>query len=411
MTLTTMYTPSSSPAKGGKSMSELDRQTRTVVRWTRRRLLLATSAVTGAAVLAACQAPASAPPAATKPPAAGQASGASAPRWGMTAQQETEWQQVEAAGRKEGKLTYYSLGSIPESKADALKAAFAKDYPGIEITYLNVGNTSTLFSRLTAEQDSKTYVADTFDTGPAVARDLAEHLAAFTPPVVSDKSVKWLYDPMQEDNRSGLHRVEVMQMVILWINTNLVKAGEAPKGYADLVDPKWKGQITWREPWAPGGGLFTYIYGKQTFGEEWIAKMQAQNPVIAANQDTALQQVARGEHAIGMGLTGRTAAQLIKEGQPLAPVWPAEFAINIPVGTYLLKNAPNPNAARVFCNWMLTPAGQTLWRDIGQFPVRADVPPAEPWMAGITNAKIVSAVIAPDVMSAEIKNAESRFKR
>ena len=359
-------------------------------RWSRRDLLRLAG---GTAFLAACgpaapAAQATGAPTAAAPAASVAASAATGPaRWGMTAAQEAAWQQVEAAAKKEAKLVYYSLGSVPAGKVDALKSGFAKDYPGIELQYVNAGNGSELATRITAESQARVYVADVFDRSVQFALVLGEFLEPFVPPASQDPKVKWLTNPLADPGGKGLVRAEFAQYVAIWHNTKLVKAADAPKSHTDLTDPKWKGQIIWRSPWQTGAGSTTYIFAKQELGPEWVTKMKAQNCTFPDDQDAALLQVARGEFAIGMGLTGRTGGQLMKDGQPLAAVFPNDFTVGVPLGTQLLKNAPHPNAARVFANWMLTDGGQKLWRDLGQFPQRADIAPADPWMQSITGVK------------------------
>ncbi len=377
-------------------------------KWTRRDLIRMTSA---AALLAACQ---SAPVGSGGSAASAVASAASGgpARWGMTAAQNEAWQQVEAAAKKEGKVVYYSLGSVPAAKVDQLKSTFAKDYPDIEVQYVNVGNGSELASRLTAEQDSKVYVADVFDRSVQFALGLSQYLAPFAAPAALDPSVKWLTNPLADPGATGLVRAEFAMYVAIWYNTKNVKAADAPKSHTDLTDPKWKGQIIWRTPWETGAGSTTYIFGKQELGSGWPAKMKTQNPTFASDQDAALLQVARGEFAIGMGLTGRTGGQLVKDGQPLAANFPTDFTVSVPQGTQLVKSAPHPNAAKVFTNWMLTERGQTFWRDLAQFPQRADIAPSEPWMQSITQAKKIlsQALVTDPVQAAAQDEAKALFK-
>ena len=366
----------------------------------------------GAAFLAACG-PAAAPVAqATAAPAASAAAPTGPVRWGMTAAQDAAWQQVEAAAKKEAKLVYYSLGSVPAKQVDALKAGFAKDHPGIEVQYVNVGNGSELATRLTAEQQAKVYVADVFDRSVQFALVLGEFLEPFVPPASQDPTVKWLTNPLADPAGKGLVRAEFAQYVAIWFNTKLVKSADAPKNHTDLTDPKWKGQIMWRTPWQTGAGSTTYIFGKQELGAGWVTKMRAQNPTFPDDQDAALLQVARGEFAIGVGLTGRTGGQLIKDGQPLGAIFPNDFTVGVPLGTQLLKSAPHPNAARVFANWMLTEGGQRLWRDLGQFPQRADIAPAEPWMQSITSVKRIlsQATISEDLQARSQDEAKAAMK-
>ena len=141
--------------------------------------------------------------------------------------------------------------------------------------------------------------------------------------------------------------------------------------------------------WTSGGGSHLYYFAKKVYGPEWVTKMQAQNPTFSEDQDAALLQVARGEFAIGLAISGRQGAQFIKAGQPLRAVWPDDFVITSTQGNQLIVKAPHPNAAKVFINWHLTERGQQFWRDLGQFPLNAAIAPAEDWMKGVSNAKQV----------------------
>ncbi|HZP95521.1 MAG TPA: ABC transporter substrate-binding protein [Candidatus Limnocylindria bacterium] len=376
--------------------------------WKRRDLLR----LSGAAALVAACGPAASNLASATPSSAATASAGAAPRWGMTAAQDAAWRDVEAAAKKEGKVTYYSLGSVPANKVDVLKSSFAKDYPDIEVQYVAMGNGSELATRLSAEQDAKLYVADVFDRSVQFALGLAKYLAAFIPPASQDPSVKWLTNPIADPEGKGTVRAEFAQYVAIWYNTKLVKAADAPKNHTDLTNPKWKDQIIWRTPWETGAGSTTYIFAKQELGPDWPQKMKAVKPTFASDQDAALLQVARGEFAIGLGLTGRTGGQLMKDGQPIAAIFPNDFTVAVPLGTQLLATAPHPNAARVFANWMLMQRGQELWRDLGQFPQRADIAPAEPWMLPIKDVKKIlsQAQVSDATQKAAMDEAKALFK-
>jgi ABC-type thiamine transport system substrate-binding protein len=285
----------------------------------RRTALAYLAAGTTGIIAAACgNAPSSvasgAPASASTNPSAGPL------RWGMTAAQAAAFAEIEANANKEGKMTYYSLGTIPANQVEKLKSEFAKDYPSIAIEYLNVGNSNAMTARLTTEQDGKVYVADTFDQSVRAAMLLpTEIFDTFIPPAVKDPAVKWLYDPIADPEKKGRILADEAQFFAIWINTKLVAPADAPKNMMDVAtNPKFKGQILWRTPWTSGGGSHLYHFAKQVYGESWVTKMQAQNPAFAEDQDAALVQVARGEYAIGIGLTGRQGSQLLAAGPPRA---------------------------------------------------------------------------------------------
>jgi ABC-type Fe3+ transport system substrate-binding protein len=363
-------------------------------------------------LLAACAtaAPTAAPttaPAAAKPATV-------ATRWGMTPEQEAAWKQVEDAARKEGKITYYAVGSIPQNNLDSFKTRWAKDYPEISIDVLYVGNNAAVMSRVQSEQESKTYVGDLAETSITNATRVdTKMFTDFTPPAASDKSVKWAYDPVTVADGRAIHTTVMAQYFGFWINTQMIKPDQAPQNYQELVTkPALKGQIIWRQPWTTGGGNHTWIIVRKTYGEAWATSMQAQQPTFAEDQDAALVQVARGEYAFGMGLTGRQGGQLIRDGMPLQAIWPDDIGVRVSNGYVLMNNAPHLNAAKVMTNWMLTQPGQDLWQELGQFPINTAVPPADDWMKGFTRSKLQwENLESAETIAASIKEAERFFKK
>ncbi len=357
-----------------------------------RRDLLKSLGVIGLAT--ACGATGTAGPSPSAAATALSAASAAATRWGMSAADAAAWKAIEDAAAKEGKVTYYSLGTVPPASVDKLKAEFAKDYPNVAVEYLNVGNSTQLAARITTEQQAKTYVADVADHSVRSALLLTvaptDFYAPFLPPAAKDPTVKWLTDPVADPDKKGKIDAALAQFFAIWTNTKMVAAADLPKNTLDVAsNPKWKGQIIMRTPWTSGGGNHLYVFAEKVYGRDWVTKMQAQNVTFADDQDAALLQVARGEFAIGLGLTGRQGADFIKQGLPVKAVWPNDFVITSTQGTQFVNGAPHPNAAKVFINWGLTERGQTFWRDLGQFPLNSAIAPAEDWMKGVNNAKTV----------------------
>lgn len=361
----------------------------TIRRPVTRRTALRYFAVGAGGLIAAACAPAAAPsPSPAAATAAASRAANAAPRWGMTAAEETAWKEIEAAAAKEAKVTYYALGNLPASRVNDLKAAWNKDYPGIEFQYVPLDNNANVIARITTEQESKTYVADVAEMSLANGIRLDPKMfEALALPAAKDPAAKWAFDPIATVQSKQVHTSIGAQYYGFWYNTKLVKREDAPKTYMDLTNPKWKGQLIWRTPFVTGGGNHTYVFATKVYGADWATKMQAQKPTLADNQDAALMQVARGEYPLAFGITGRQAPDLIKQGLPIAIVWPDDIGIRTSNGLVVANQAPHRNAGKVFLNWALTPAGQALWRDVGQFPILTSVPPAEEWMKDFTRSK------------------------
>jgi ABC-type Fe3+ transport system substrate-binding protein len=381
---------------------------RTVLAW----VVAGTSGLLAACAPGAPATPTLAPP--TTAPVAKPAAAAAPARWGMNAEQAAAWQQIEDAARKEGKITYYAVGNIPQNNLDSFKTRWAKDYPEISIDVLYVGNNAAVMSRVQSEQEAKTYVGDMAETSITNATRVDTTMfTAFTPPAAADPSKKYAFNPVTIADGRPIHSSVMAQYFGYWINTQLIKPEEAPQNYPDVVNkPALKGQIIWRQPWTTGGGNHTWIIVHHTYGDEWATAMQAQDPTFAEDQDAALLQIGRGEYGFGMGLTGRTGGQMIRDGMPLQAIWPEDIGVRVSNGYVIANTAPHTNAAKVLVNWMLTQPGQELWQELGQFPIDTAVSPAEDWMKGYTRSKLQWEDLEnADVIAQSLKDAERFFKK
>jgi ABC-type Fe3+ transport system substrate-binding protein len=102
----------------------------------------------------------------------------------------------------------------------------------------------------------------------------------------------------------------------------------------------------------------------------------------------------------------------MRDGQPIAVAWPQDFVVTVGNGMALASNAPRSNAARVFINWMLSQPGQELWRDLGQYPARADIRPTDAWMQGYSAIKQTFENVLPATQQeASLQAAAADFKK
>lgn len=112
-------------------------------------------------------------------------------------------------------------------------------------------------------------------------------------------------------------------------------------------------------------------------GEEFLAKLAAQEMMVGRNLRQLGEAVARGKSAISIGVSYYTYLPFIRASLPVKPI------SNIKEGYYagtgsgnlaILKDAAHPNAAKVFANWMLSKDGQTAFtKALGQPTRRYDV--------------------------------------
>jgi iron(III) transport system substrate-binding protein len=140
---------------------------------------------------------------------------------------------IEAA-RKEGKLAYYS--ALELNVGERLARSFEAKYPGISVRVERSG-AERIFQRIAQEQASGINAVDVANsTDPAHYLDWKgrDWLAPYIPDDVAK------YFPADQADPDGMYATSCGWIEAIGYNTNLVKREDAPKSYADLLDPKWQ---------------------------------------------------------------------------------------------------------------------------------------------------------------------------
>ncbi len=160
-----------------------------------------------------------------------------------------------------------------------------------------------------------------------------------------------------------------MQAYGILVNTNLVKPADEPKSWKDLLADKWKGKILSDDPRAIGGAQVVFFATHDAFGLDFNQKLAAQNLVLSRDLRNDERRVARGEFPIY--IPEQFAFSLDLKGLPVKLILPQEGSPYIGIVSVILRNAPHPNAARVFINHLLEVETQLLYAKGGQIPVVA----------------------------------------
>jgi iron(III) transport system substrate-binding protein len=84
--------------------------------------------------------------------------------------------------------------------------------------------------------------------------------------------------------------------------------------------------------------------------------------------------IKRGERIIAVGALDSYAADDRRAGHPITTIFPADGTFIIPSPTSIIKGSPNPNAAKLFAEYMIGDAVQKLFPDDGGYAARSDMP-------------------------------------
>jgi iron(III) transport system substrate-binding protein len=261
------------------------------------------------------------------------------------------------AARKEGKISYYS--ALELNVAERLGKAFEAKYPGIAVRVERSG-AERIYQRIAQEQGSginAVDVANSADSAHYLDWKSKDWLAPYLPDDVAK------YFPADQVDPDGTYATSCGWIETIGYNTNLVKPEDAPKSYADLLDPKWQGKIVKAHPGYSGAIMTaTYVLSRE-LGWQYFEKLAQQKILQVQSAADPPKKLLLGERAV-MADGNDYNLQLLKDqGKPVEAVYASEGAPLIIVPSGVFKNAPNPNAARLFQSFFLSLEGQQLLVD------------------------------------------------
>ena len=280
---------------------------------------------------------------------------------------------VEAA-RREGSVVWYST-LIVNQIVRPMVAAFEAKYPGIKVEYSRASS-SDVALKIINEARARRVQSDLFDGSNTVflLRD-PRLIASYTPKAVES----W---PAELKSKDGTWTALNVFYWTAAYNTNLVKAGDAPRTYQDLLDPKWKGRIAWTYDLTPGGppGFVHNILTTmgQEKGMDYLRAFAKQEPItVPGAQRVVLDQVVSGEHPLCVMILNYHAAISMKAGAPVQ--WVRMQPLLQTMGLIsITSNGPHPNAARLLVEFMLSEDGQKVLADNDYIPAHPNVPARVP---------------------------------
>jgi iron(III) transport system substrate-binding protein len=265
---------------------------------------------------------------------------------------------IEAA-RKEGKVSYYTSTDLPV--AEKLAKAFEAKYPGIAVRVERTG-AERVFQRIGQEYSSNIHAVDVVNSSDA-AHFIVWKRDGILAPYVPEEVAKFY--PAEHRDPDGQFASFRVWLSIIAYNTSLVKEEEAPKSFADLLDPRWKGKIVKAHP-GYSGTIMTATYQMQRdLGWTWFEQLAKQNIMQVQSSADPPKKLEIGERSVMADGNEYNIFSLKEAGRPVEPVYASEGSPLIVGPNGIFKTSPNPNAAKLFQSFCFSRDAQQLIIDVG----------------------------------------------
>jgi iron(III) transport system substrate-binding protein len=263
-----------------------------------------------------------------------------------------------AAAEKEGKVVWYT--TVDVKVAEAVAKVFRAEYPKIDLDVERSGS-ERVFQRITQEFGSNIHNVDVVNSSDASHFLLWKQQNLLAKHVAPDVQ----RFPAQYRDPDGYYAVWRASLSVMGYNTNLVKPDEAPKGYADLLDPKWKGKLVKSHPGYSGTSLTGTYALEKLLGWDYFVKLAKQGVLQLQSTTAPPKSIASGERAVMVDGNEYNMFIEIQAKSPVAIIYAKEGTPFVTSPTAIFASAPHPNAARVLQNFLYTAKVQQLLVDQG----------------------------------------------
>lgn len=277
--------------------------------------------------------------------------------------------------------TLHLYSSLPEQEVKVYVAGFEAAHPDIKVAWVDL-STGQMFARISAERSRPQ--ASLWFGGPTDTYDLAASQGLFAP---YKESAGWQAMSAQYKNQDGFWTGIGINYLCFVSNTNFLKAHglNPPSSWNDLLRPEYKGELSMSYPYTSGTGLArlgTLVFLKGEQDALNFEKQVSSTQILEYTEGgpACITKVGLGEAAAGVTYLSdvRTA---MAQGYPIVYSFPQEGTSYTIDCVALIQNGPEPELAKVFYDWLLSPDAQQLFKQfyrMGLNPSIAQTPGMAP---------------------------------
>jgi iron(III) transport system substrate-binding protein len=264
--------------------------------------------------------------------------------------------------RQEGSLTLYT--SLAPTESGPLGQAFEKK-TGVKVEIWRALSEKVV-QRAVTEARARRHTFDVIETNAPEMEMLAREklFSAFHSPYLADL-------PPGAMPKHGLWAPDRVNFFVVAFNTNKVKREDLPSDYRGFLDPRWKGRIALEATDAEWMATLVKLWGERD-AMAYFQKLADMKPDMRKGHVLLAELIAAGEIPVGLTAYHSNAESLKKRGAPIDWV-PMKPVVGRPQGIAVGGEAPHPNAALAFVDFVLSPEGQGILASMGRAPVSSKV--------------------------------------
>ena len=317
-------------------------------------------------------------------------------------------QKLVEGAKKEGQVVIYAA-MIQNQAMRPMADGFGRKYPFIKLTTWRA-DSEDIVQKAAAEVRANNVVADLIEGTGAGEQAVAANIAQpFYVPAVEGLAPAYR-------NPIGLWAPTRLSYYSIAYNTKQVAPEKAPRTYADLLDPQWRGKMAWRIGSSTGTPLFLTNL-RLAWGEEkaraYFEELREQKIVNfgAGSARTLVDRVIAGEYAIALNIFAHHPLISKAKGAPV------NSRLMDPVATTaatmsVVKGLHHPHAAMLLADYILSKEGQAILARAEYFPVDPDVPPL-PALAEVVPkvAGLAENLVGPDQLIKYTDSSEDIYQK
>ncbi|HEX7273721.1 MAG TPA: ABC transporter substrate-binding protein [Casimicrobiaceae bacterium] len=320
-----------------------------------------------------------------------------------------DYAKIVDGAKKEGKIVVYS--TTDAKLAQPLIKDFEAAFPGVKVEYTDM-NSTEVYSRFTSENAANAASADAVWSS---AMDLQLKLAAegFAAVYKSPESgalpdwARW---------KDTVYATTFEPIAIVY-NKRLVAADEVPKTHADFTKllntkaEKFQKKVTTYDAEKSGVGFMLVNQDARLDPAFWdlVKAMGARGVNMQSSTATMMERVSSGENLIGYNILGSYALTRAKKDPSIGIAFTNDYNLVLSRLAFVSKNAKNPNAGRLWLDYLLSKRGQTIAAEQAElFSVRTDITGKD---SGVGFSKELGSAVKPIPVSQDLLAGLDQAKR